>query len=287
MSLPVIKHPTFTTELTSVGKIKFRNFINAEHKSLLTAIELGDSSSVFNTTLDIVDACTDNNVDASKLTEAELEFLFLKIYIRSVQNKVEGQYKCHNLVEQTPEFVEEAEDLDVSDEVEFPKQTEANDEVTDELDSESEDYELPLVECGNDFKIIIPIDAATVDYTENFNESKVVKVSDDAELHLRLPSASEKHELSEMEEDEDVDIRVIFSYFDYTISLAENVTTKQDDITFEQFNDWFGTLSPESVEHIILFIDNEPQLGYDFKIQCPKCLNEDVIRFRGMQSFFA
>lgn len=277
MALPVIKHPTFTTELKNIGKIKFRNFINAEHKSLLSAIELGDSSSIFNTTLAIVDACTDDSVDASKLTEAELEFLFLKIYIRSVQNKVEGQYHCYNLVDAPVEQLSLDEDSDAGDIV----------PVTDSTQDEpEEEVILPQVECGAEFKIVIPIDSAEISYTKEHEESTVVKASEEVRIHLRVPSAHEKNELLELKEDDNVDIRVIFSYFDYAHDLVDDSKTFKADITFDEFNDWFGTISPDAVEQIIVFIENEPQLGYDFKITCPKCKNQDVIKFRGMQSFF-
>lgn len=267
MALPVIKHPTFTTELKSIGKIKFRNFINSEHKSLLSAIELGDSTSIFNTTLSIVDACTDSSVDATKLTEAELEFLFLKIYIRSVQNKVEGQYRCYNLVD-------------------APVDETGSDEDSDDDVVHSENNETPKVECGAEFKIVIPIESAEISYPENYDDSAVIKASEEVSIHLRVPSAHEKNELLEIEDDENADIRVIFSYFDYAHDLVDDTKTSKSDITFEEFNDWFGTISPEAVEQIVVFIENEPQLGYDFNITCPKCKNKDTIKFRGMQSFF-
>lgn len=277
MALPIIKHPTFTTELKNIGKIKFRNFINAEHKSLLSAIELGDSSSIFNTTLSIVDACTDSSVDASKLTEAELEFLFLKIYIRSVQNKVEGQYHCYNLVDAPVEQLSLDEDSDAGDIVPVANTT---------PDEPVEEVILPQVECGAEFKIVIPIDAAEISYTKGYEKSAVVKASDEVNIHLRVPSAHEKNELLALEEDDSVDIHVIFSYFDYAHDLVDDTKTLKADITFDEFNEWFGTISPDAVEKIIVFIENEPQLGYDFKITCPKCKNHDTIKFRGMQSFF-
>ena len=101
MALPVVKHPTYSKELKYHGKVKFRNYLNKEHKALLTAVELGDDDTVFNTTLDIVNACAD--IDATLLTEAELEFMFLQIYTKSVQNKVEGNYSCDNVVEREVE----------------------------------------------------------------------------------------------------------------------------------------------------------------------------------------
>lgn len=276
MALPVIKHPTFTTELKNFGKIKFRNFINAEHKSLLAAIELGDSNSIFNTTLDIVNACTDSSVDATKLTEAELEFLFLKIYIRSVQNKVEGQYRCYNLVDAPVE--------QLSTDTGEPSENEVEEVAT--TDVEAEEVVHPKIECGAEFKIVIPIDSAEISYPAKFEESKVVAASKEVNIHLRVPAAHEKNELLDLEEDDTVDMRVIFSYFDYAHDLVEDSKTLKADIKFEDFNDWFGTISPDAVEKIIVFIENEPQLGYDFKITCPTCKNKDVVKFRGMQSFF-
>lgn len=287
MSLPVVTQPTHVTELRDIGKIKYRNFVGSEQKSLLAAIELGDQRSVFNTMLSIVDACTDKKVDASKLCEADLEFLFMKIYTRSVQNKVEGQYTCHNVVDLSTVKENKKENSSIfaqpvdTESDEFIAQQEADALIHDE------DTMPTMVECGHQFKIVIPVDDATIDYGDDFSERKVIKASDDVEIHLRVPSATEKSDFIDADEtDEFIDVRVAFVYFSHVVALAENITTHRDSVKFEDFYTWFGTLSPTTIEGIIDFIHNEPKLGYDFNVTCPKCGNKDVIRFRGVESFF-
>lgn len=288
MSLPVVAQPTFTTELKRFGKIKYRNFVNSEQKALLTAIELGDTSSVFNTMLNIVETCTDKKLSAKELSAAELEFIFLKIYIRSVQNKAEGQYTCHNMVP-----YKNVPDVDTSSIFSKPKDdaeiTDVENEVVNEVVEDN--YEPEMVECGHQFKVVIPIGDATI--SEEKEREKAIKLNDEVTLYLRVPSAVEKNELMEFsnredanEKEDNIDTRVIYAYFDYVMSHVDDVKSTRETTSVEEFIPWFDTLSPLVVDEIIAFIENEPVLTYDFNIICPKCKSRDVIKFRGLESFF-
>lgn len=260
MALPVVKHPTYSTELKYHGKVKFRNYINKEHKALLTAVELGDNDTVFNTTLDIVNACSD--IDANLLTEAELEYMFLQIYTKSVQNKVEGNYSCDNVVEREVETTNE------------------DGEVTKES---------VIGECKTQFKVIIPIEDSFIQYPDNYEEKSLIVVDDTIDIKLKEPSASIKQTLSLKEGDEDIDVKYIYECVDFIHDKVSDEKITKESIDYEkEFVEWFGNLPPKAIEGIIEFIQDEPFLKYDYKVVCPSkdCKHEKTIEFRGIADFF-
>lgn len=260
MALPVVKHPTYSKELKYHGKVKFRNYLNKEHKALLTAVELGDDDTVFNTTLDIVNACAD--IDATILTEAELEFMFLQIYTKSVQNKVEGNYSCDNVVEREVETT--------NDDGEVVKES-------------------VIGECKTSFKVVIPIEDSIIQYPENYDEKSLVDVDDNIAIKLKEPSATVKQTLSSKKDDEDIDIQYVYECIEYIQDKQSDEKTMKADIDYEkEFVEWFGNLPPKAVESILKFVEDEPFLKYDYKVVCPSkdCKHEKIIEFRGIADFF-
>jgi hypothetical protein len=90
MALPILEAPTYITVLPSnqgkknAPKLKFRPFLVAEEKILLMAQESGDPVQMMQAMKDVVRACTFGAIDPNALTTFDLEFIFLKLRIKSV-----------------------------------------------------------------------------------------------------------------------------------------------------------------------------------------------------------
>tara|TARA_B110000977_G_scaffold141081_1_gene179056 strand:+ start:836 stop:1576 length:741 start_codon:yes stop_codon:yes gene_type:complete len=85
MTLPKVEVPTYELTLPSQDiKVKYRPFLVKEEKILLIAAETGGQKELVQAIKDIVDACTYNKIDASKLPIFDLEYLFLQIRAKSV-----------------------------------------------------------------------------------------------------------------------------------------------------------------------------------------------------------
>ena len=68
MTLPKVEVPTYELTLPSQDiKVKYRPFLVKEEKILLIAAETGGQKELVQAIKDIVDACTYNKIDASKL----------------------------------------------------------------------------------------------------------------------------------------------------------------------------------------------------------------------------
>lgn len=94
MSLPKLMHPTFElTVPSSKQKVRFRPFLVKEEKLLLMAKESDDKSDIINVLKQVISNCdVDSAVDTNKLASFDLEFLFLKLRGKSINNVIELSY---------------------------------------------------------------------------------------------------------------------------------------------------------------------------------------------------
>ena len=99
MALPKIDVPIFNLTLPlSKKKIRFRPFLVKEEKLLLMAMESGDEESVIGTIKQILNNCCLDEIDVDSLPITDIEYFFLNLRGRSVNEIVELQYKCNNKV---------------------------------------------------------------------------------------------------------------------------------------------------------------------------------------------
>ena len=94
MSIPQIATPLFHLTLPSTGeRITYRPFLVKEEKLLLIAKEAEDEESIVTAIIQILESCTNNEVDIMSLASFDLEYLFLNIRAKSVGEEIELRYK--------------------------------------------------------------------------------------------------------------------------------------------------------------------------------------------------
>ena len=95
--LPKIDVPVYSINLISNGKeIKFRPFTVKEEKLFLMANESSDLKTVIDTTKQVLNNCIISDIDIDKLPIFDIEYLFLNIRARSVNEIINLNYKCNN-----------------------------------------------------------------------------------------------------------------------------------------------------------------------------------------------
>ena len=93
MSLPKISYPLFDVVIPSSSKsIKMRPFLVKEEKILLTAQSSGDPRDVVLAIKQVVNNCIVDPVDIEVLTTFDLEYLFVKLRARSINNIIDVTY---------------------------------------------------------------------------------------------------------------------------------------------------------------------------------------------------
>ena len=96
MPLPKIDHPVFSLNLPSNGKeIKFRPFLVREEKILLMAKESSNSKDMVEAVRQIIKNCIiePKDLDVSALPTFDIEYFFVKLRARSVNNIVNLSYR--------------------------------------------------------------------------------------------------------------------------------------------------------------------------------------------------
>jgi hypothetical protein len=86
MLLKIAKQTFKTTLPISKKEIKFRPFLNSEQKVLLIAKESNNSADILNAVSTIIEACIEEPIKVSSLTQTDFEWLFLQLRIKSVSN---------------------------------------------------------------------------------------------------------------------------------------------------------------------------------------------------------
>ena len=98
-ALPKVEAVKFNLTIDELQRdIKYRAFNNKEHKLILEAIEMHDETVLLNTMLDLVNACTFNTLDVTKIPTHIVDYIYLQIHLKSTGKQQMASYTCGNVV---------------------------------------------------------------------------------------------------------------------------------------------------------------------------------------------
>jgi hypothetical protein len=94
MALPKLSHPTFELELPSTKqKIRYRPFLVKEEKILLIAQQSNDPQDMIFAIKQVLQNCSIDQVDVDSLTTFDIEYFFIKLRSKSINNVVTLRYR--------------------------------------------------------------------------------------------------------------------------------------------------------------------------------------------------
>lgn len=97
--LPKLDIPTYEVKLISTGKpIRIRPFLVKEQKLFLMASESDDPKETINTVRQVLKNCIIDDINVDELPTFDLEWIFMHLRARSVEEVVELKYKCNNVI---------------------------------------------------------------------------------------------------------------------------------------------------------------------------------------------
>lgn len=97
MQLPKIDSPIFQVKLISIDKpVRFRPFTVREEKILLMAEEGKDSWEILSAIRQVINNCCISEIDVDKLPLFDIEYFFLQLRAKSVNNVSTLRYKDNN-----------------------------------------------------------------------------------------------------------------------------------------------------------------------------------------------
>ena len=95
--LPKLDVPIYTINLISTGKpVRFRPFLVKEQKLFLMAAESTDGNEMVGVIRQVLRNCVLDEMDIDSLPTFDLEYLFMNLRARSVEEIVDLRYKCNN-----------------------------------------------------------------------------------------------------------------------------------------------------------------------------------------------
>ncbi len=299
MSLPTIKNATFTIKVAEFTKpLKIRPMIVAEHKSIQQAIDIGSDSDVAITIAEIVKSCTNGEVSATSVPQYIMDYVFLQIYIASVEGVVNSKYTCRN------------------------KLKDENGNL--KIDEETGDH----IICDGSINVKIPLSNAVIQYPVDYNTNKKVAITDKVSLYLKglnlqqnidvtenqaagIDIINKIFDLSSLEFSEEEKVAsdankaaievleqelvllkkqtrdyFLYSSVDY-IEDENGISKPEVDFTFEEFIKWIESCPAQPMTKIDAFFSDTPKIGMDIKVTCPECANSEDIKLKGLNDFFS
>jgi uncharacterized lipoprotein YehR (DUF1307 family) len=114
MALPKLIYPTFELTIPSTKeKCKFRPFLVKEEKLLLMAKQSAEQNDIVNAIAQVITNCdVESKLDPEKLASFDIEYLFLRLRAKSVNNIIDLTYTDYE-DEQTYKFQVDAEDIQI------------------------------------------------------------------------------------------------------------------------------------------------------------------------------
>lgn len=241
--LPKLDVPIHEVKLISTGKtIRFRPFLVKEQKLFLMASESTDPKETINTIRQVLKNCILDELDIDSLPTFDLEFLFMNLRARSVEEVVDLKYKCNNIVK--------------------------NDKGEDTTCTGSVEFKLNLLE-------IEPI--------KDPNHTNKIQLTENLGIALKYPSFDMIQKYESKSENE-IMAGVLTDCIDYVFDNDQIYYAK--DQTKEELDEFIDNLQQKDLEKIKVFFDTMPEIKKDVHFKCPKCLYEEDIQIKGLQSFF-
>lgn len=97
MALPKVETPKYELKVPSTGKmVTYRPYLVKEEKILMMAMESQDNRQMVRAVKDVISACTEGEVDISKLAMFDLEYIFSMLRSKSVGETTTIGVKCES-----------------------------------------------------------------------------------------------------------------------------------------------------------------------------------------------
>ena len=131
MALPTIESPTYKLELPSTGQeVTYRPFLVKEQKNLLIAQNSESQKEIADAIAKVVTDCTFNSIDPYNTPIFDIEYVFLKIRVKSVGESSTLNVLCPDDEKTYAQITVNLDELDVQVSDEHEKEIVINDTVT-------------------------------------------------------------------------------------------------------------------------------------------------------------
>lgn len=259
MNLPKLTQPIHELTLPSTGeKVLFRPFTVKEEKLLLMVIDDEQEAQV-RALRQVLTNCllpdnTGKTIDVSKLAIFDMDYIWLKIRSKSVEEIVTIPFEC--------------------------RQTLPEGETLKNIDGTDRDY------CGT--VVQVPINLDKIEVIKNPKNNPKIELQDGIGIVLRYPTFETLQRILKLKEQNNIDASFDV-IFECTEMLYESngKTYEKEYIDKNEFIEFLEALSQSQFQKIMDFFETLPVVKHEVHFKCPRCKHEVDVVIEGTKSFLA
>lgn len=251
VSLPQIVTPEYTVQLKSIKTpVRYRPYLVKEEKILLTAKESGDPNDVEHAVRQILRACTFNQIDIDKLPSFDIEYLFLQLRAKSVNNVSELQYECRNMVREESERTSPDDDG----------------------------------RCHGTVKVAVNLDEIQIQVPEG--HINLIPITDDITLEMQYPTLSLLQDVMANNPESLSSIAKVVARCIKSVCEKDGTVHEMFGVPEEEQIAFVESLTMSQLEKVQVFFSTMPALHHKVPFKCEKCGYTETLHFRGLMDFF-
>ena len=250
MALPKIVTPEYTIQLKSIKTpVRFRPYLVKEEKLFLTAKESNDPIEIERAVLQVIKNCTFGEVDVDSLPTFDVEYLFLQLRAKSVNNVLDLRYECRNKVRDKSQRTSETDDG----------------------------------RCHN--TVTLNVNLNDIAITTDEAHTSTVTLQSGLLVEMTYPSTKDVQSIQKVDETADQVTKMLIAAMK-TITDAEGTTYEVRDYTDAERLEFVDSLPIEDLRSFEAFFTTMPAVRSEVPFHCDKCEHDETITLEGLAAFF-
>ena len=249
MALPKIVTPEYTIQLKSVkNPVRYRPYLVKEEKLFLTAKESDDPKEMERAILQVIQNCTFGELDVENLPTFDVEYLFLQLRAKSVNNIVDLRYECRNT-------------------------------LRDETQRTS-----PTDDGRCHHVVTLNVDLNNIAITTDDAHTPVVTLQSGLRVEMAYPSMKIAQSLQQGKSPQSISQMLGVSL--KTITATDGTVYELRDYTEAERHEFIEELPVQDLRSFERFFTTMPTVRYDVPFHCDKCSHDETVTLQGLGSFF-
>jgi len=250
MALPKIITPEYTIQLKSIKTpVRYRPYLIKEEKLFLTAKESNDQTEIERAVLQVIKNCTFGEVDVDNLPTFDVEYLFLQLRAKSVNNVLDLRYECRNMLRDKSQ-----------------------------RESETDDGR-----CHN--TVTLKVDLNDITITTDEAHTPIVTLQSGLLVEMIYPSMKDVQTIQKVDETADQVTKMLIAAMKM-ITDAEGTTYEVRDYTDAERREFIDGLPVEDLRSFEAFFASMPAVRSEVPFHCDKCEHDETITLQGLAAFF-
>jgi hypothetical protein len=250
MALPKIVTPEYTIQLKSIkAPVRYRPYLVKEEKLFLTAKESDDTTEIERAVLQVIKNCTFGEVDVDNLPTFDVEYLFLQLRAKSVNNVLDLRYECRNTLRDKSQRTSETDDG----------------------------------RCHN--TVTLKVNLNDIAITTDEAHTLTVTLQSGLLVEMAYPSMKVVQSIQKVDQTGEQVTKMLIAAMK-TITDAEGTTYEVQDYTDAERLEFVDGLPVEDLRSFEAFFTTMPAVRSEVPFHCDKCEHDETVTLQGLTAFF-